>query len=52
VARILNTQEIREKLVQQATVPQTNTPNEMGQWLTAEKSRWTEFIKVTGFKLE
>jgi tripartite-type tricarboxylate transporter receptor subunit TctC len=52
VIRILNTPEIRGKLAAQATVPQTNTPREMGQWLAAEKDRWAKFIKITGFKLE
>ena len=52
VTRILNLPDIRDKLSSQGTVPQTNTPREMGQWLAAEKDRWAEFIKITGFKLE
>ncbi len=52
VTHILSMPDIRDKLGAQATVPQTNTPREMGQWLAAEKNRWAEFIKITGFKLE
>ncbi len=52
MARILVQPDIREKLSVQATVPQTNTPQEMGLWLAAEKDRWAGFIKTTGFKLE
>ena len=52
VIRILNLPDIRDKLASQGTVPQTNTPQAMGQWLAAEKERWANFIKTTGFKLE
>ena len=52
VTRILNLPDIRDKLAAQATVPQTNTPREMGLWLAAQKERWAEFVKLAGFKLE
>ena len=52
MARVLDQADIREKLSLQGTAPQTNSPQEMGQWLAAEKDRWANFIKTTGFKLE
>ncbi len=52
VTRILSLPDIRDKLASQGTVPQTNTPQQMAQWLAAERERWASFIKTTGFKLE
>ncbi len=52
MARILDLPDIREKLALQATAAQTNSPQEMAQWLAAEKERWAAFIKTTGFRME
>jgi tripartite-type tricarboxylate transporter receptor subunit TctC len=52
VIRILKTPDFRDKLSAQGAVPQTGTPQEMGQWLAAEKDRWAKLVKQTGFKLE
>ena len=52
VARILKLPDLREKLASQGTMPMTSTPQEMGQWLAAEKERWAKLVKQTGFKLE
>jgi tripartite-type tricarboxylate transporter receptor subunit TctC len=52
VARILNLPDVKEKLSSQGTTPLTNSPQEMGVWLAAEKNRWAKLVKDTGFKLE
>jgi tripartite-type tricarboxylate transporter receptor subunit TctC len=52
VIRILKTPDFRDKLSSQGAVPQTGTPQEMGQWLVAEKDRWAKLVKQTNFKLE
>jgi len=52
VIRILKTPDFRDKLSSQGAVPQTGTPQEMGQWLAAEKDRWAKLVKQTNFKLE
>ena len=52
VARILNLPDMKEKLSSQGTTPLTNSPQEMGKWLAAEKDRWAKLIKETGFRLD
>lgn len=51
VARILRLPDVMEKLTSQGTTPLTNSPQEMGKWLAAEKERWAKLVKETGFKL-
>ena len=52
IARIIHTQDIKEKLTSQGADPIGNSPAEMGKWLASEKDRWAKLIKATGFKLE
>ncbi len=41
-----------EKLSSQGTLPRPQMPQEIGQWLTAEKDRWAKVVKESGFKIE
>ncbi len=52
IARIIQLPDIKEKLSSQGTTPIGNSPAEMAKWLAAEKERWANLIKATGFKLE
>ena len=52
VARILNLPDVKDRLASQGTTPLTNSPQEMGKWLAAEKDRWAKLIKDTGFRLD
>ncbi len=52
IARIIHLPDIKEKLSAQGTNPIGNSPAEMAKWLAAEKDRWANLIKATGFKLE
>mgnify|MGYP001615241622 CR=1 FL=1 len=52
VARILNLPDVKDKLFTQGTTPLTNSPQEMGKWLAAEKDRWAKLVRETGFRLD
>ncbi|MGH8702545.1 MAG: Bug family tripartite tricarboxylate transporter substrate binding protein [Burkholderiales bacterium] len=52
VVRILGQPDVTEKLAGHGSHAIANSPQEMGQWLVAEKDRWAKLIKDTGFKLE
>jgi tripartite-type tricarboxylate transporter receptor subunit TctC len=52
VRRILGLPDIKEKLASQGTTPLSMSPAEMGKWIAAEKDRWANVIKISGFKIE
>jgi tripartite-type tricarboxylate transporter receptor subunit TctC len=52
VRRIVATPDFSEKLTSQGSRPQAKTPQEMGQWLAAEKDKWMKVVKASGYKIE
>ena len=52
VRRIRALPDVVEKLSSQGTLSRPQLPQEMGQWLAAEKDRWAKVVKESGFKIE
>ena len=52
VRRILALPDIKEKLASQGTTQLSMSPAEMGKWISSEKDRWANVIKISGFKIE
>ncbi len=50
--RVLALADVKEKLGSQGTVPLIKTPDEMRQFLVAERDRWTKVVQQSGFKLQ
>jgi tripartite-type tricarboxylate transporter receptor subunit TctC len=52
INRILNTPEMKERLLGQGAEVRTDTPEAMASWISSEKSKWAKVIKDSGVKLE
>ncbi len=52
VAKILATQEMREKLAVLGTEVRTAQPEALGTFIAAEKTRWAQVIKESGIKFD
>jgi tripartite-type tricarboxylate transporter receptor subunit TctC len=52
VRRILALPDIKEKLSSQGTTALYMSPADMGKWISTEKDRWANVIKISGFKIE
>jgi tripartite-type tricarboxylate transporter receptor subunit TctC len=52
IKRVLGLPDFREKLNSHGTVPLPMTPPELGRWIVAERDRWAEVVKKSGFKIE
>ncbi len=52
LARILNTQEMKDKLAAQGTEVRTDTPEAFGRFIRDEKARWAKVVKESGAKFD
>ena len=52
IVTLLNTPEIKQKIVGLGAEPIGNSPDEMDRFLREDRARWAKLIKETGLKLE
>jgi tripartite-type tricarboxylate transporter receptor subunit TctC len=52
VARIIAMPEVRDRILAQASVPISNTPEEYAAFIQAETKKWTEVIKQANIKAD
>jgi tripartite-type tricarboxylate transporter receptor subunit TctC len=52
VNRILNTPDMKERLLGQGAEVRTDTPEALAVWIRDEKAKWAKVIKDSGVKLE
>ena len=52
VVRIMQLQEIREKLAAQGAEPRTGTPQEFGKFVQNEVARWAKVVKAARIRLD
>ena len=52
LARILNTQDMKDKLAAQGTEVRTDTPEAFGAFIRDEKARWATVVKESGAKFD
>lgn len=52
IAKILATQEMREKLAVLGTEVRTAQPEALGTFISTEKNRWAQVIKESGIKFD
>jgi tripartite-type tricarboxylate transporter receptor subunit TctC len=52
INRILNTAEMKERLLGQGAEVRTDTPEALASWISNEKGKWAKVIKDSGVKLE
>jgi tripartite-type tricarboxylate transporter receptor subunit TctC len=50
-ARILNTPEVKERLVSQGAEPVGNTPDQFAAFIKSEITKWARMVKETGVKV-
>jgi tripartite-type tricarboxylate transporter receptor subunit TctC len=51
-ARVLNAQDIRERLAAQGTEVRTDSPESFGAFIRNETARWAKVVKESGAKFE
>jgi tripartite-type tricarboxylate transporter receptor subunit TctC len=52
VKRILALPEVGDRLTGLGARPYAKTPQELGNWLAAEKDKWIKVVKTSGYKIE
>jgi tripartite-type tricarboxylate transporter receptor subunit TctC len=52
ITRILNTPEMKERLLGQGAEVRTDSPEALAAWISSEKAKWAKVIKDSGIKLE
>ena len=52
ISRILNTPEMKERLLGQGAEVLTDSPEALAAWISSEKAKWARVIKDSGLKLE
>jgi tripartite-type tricarboxylate transporter receptor subunit TctC len=52
INRILNTADMKERLLGQGAEVRTDTPEALATWISNEKGKWAKVIKDSGVKLE
>jgi tripartite-type tricarboxylate transporter receptor subunit TctC len=52
IVKIMQSPEVREKLVAQGSDPAAGTPEEFGRFLRSEHERWAKVIKAANIKME
>ena len=52
LSRILNTAEMKERLLGQGAEVRTDSPEALTVWIVTEKAKWAKVIKDAGIKLE
>jgi tripartite-type tricarboxylate transporter receptor subunit TctC len=52
IVKLLNTPEMKEKILGFGAEPIGNSPEQMDKFLREDRERWAKLIKQTGFKLE
>ena len=50
--KILNTQDIKDRFAKQGTEVRTDTPENLGKWMTTEQAKWAKVVKESGAKFE
>jgi len=52
INRILNTPDMKERLLGQGAEVRTDSPDALAGWISAEKAKWARVIRDSGVKLE
>jgi len=52
VVQAIDTPQIRQQLVNQGTIPETSTPEELGAFIRSEIVKWGKAVKLTGAKVD
>ena len=52
ITRILNTPDMKERLLGQGADVRTDSPEALAAWISSEKAKWAKVIKDSGIKLE
>ena len=52
ITKILATQEMKDRLASQGTEVRSGTPEALGTFISAEKTRWAQVIKESGIKFD
>src|SRR3954468_11659545 len=50
--RVLNTDEMKERLAKLGTEVRAGTPESFGTWLTSEQAKWAKVVKESGVKFD
>jgi tripartite-type tricarboxylate transporter receptor subunit TctC len=50
--KVLNTAEMKERFAKQGTEVRTDTPENLGKWMTTEQAKWAKVVKESGAKFE
>jgi tripartite-type tricarboxylate transporter receptor subunit TctC len=50
--KVLNTPEMKERFAKQGTEVRTDTPENLGKWMTTEQAKWAKVVKESGAKFE
>jgi tripartite-type tricarboxylate transporter receptor subunit TctC len=50
--RVLNTDEMKERLAKLGTEVRAGTPETFGTWLTSEQAKWAKVVKESGVKFD
>jgi tripartite-type tricarboxylate transporter receptor subunit TctC len=50
--KVLNTAEMKERFAKQGTQVRTDTPENLGKWMTTEQAKWAKVVKESGAKFE
>jgi tripartite-type tricarboxylate transporter receptor subunit TctC len=52
LSKVLNTAEMKGRFAKQGTEVRTDTPDSLGQWMTAEQAKWAKVVKDSGAKFD
>ncbi|MBV8031804.1 MAG: tripartite tricarboxylate transporter substrate binding protein [Betaproteobacteria bacterium] len=52
LAKMLNSDEMKQRFARQGTEVRTGSPESLGQWLKTEQARWAKVVKESGEKFD
>jgi tripartite-type tricarboxylate transporter receptor subunit TctC len=52
LTRIINSQDMKDRLAKQGTDVRTDTPESLGRWMSAEQAKWAKVVKDSGAKFD
>jgi tripartite-type tricarboxylate transporter receptor subunit TctC len=52
LARILNSEDMKQRFAKLGTEVRTGTPESLGQWLRVEQARWAKVVRESGVKFD